>query len=101
MTLPFYAQRNRAERSGGVVKRWRECPVSIQSLPFADVWIGIAVTAQYVETVNYGGEFVSEVTVIVIVLIDAGEIFEKKTGGQVLSWRHRFVQQSGINERRG
>ena len=95
LTLPFYAQRNRAERSGGAVKRWRECPVSVQPLPFADVGTGIAATAQYVETVNYGGEFVSVVTIIVIVLIDAGEISEKETGAQVLSRRYRVVQQSG------
>ena len=94
-TLPFQAQRNRAERSGGVVKRWREYPVSVQPLPFADVGTGIAATAQYVETVNYGGEFVSVVTIIIIVLIDAGEISEKETGAQVLSRRHRVVQQSG------
>ena len=71
------------------------------ALPFAVVCVRLAGTMQHVEVICYGGEFVVMVTVTVIILIIAGEIFEEEAGVQVVARQHNVVNQIRLYEGRG
>ena len=81
LTILVYAKRNKAERSPRIVKRWSKYVDSIQPLSFAAVYVGSTGTAgQHIESKCYRGEFVTIVTVIIIVLIIAGKVSEEEAG---------------------
>ena len=101
LTAPIYAKRDGAERSVFIVSRRRKSPVCPQPLPFAAVGVRSTVApVQYVETVVDRGEFVIVVTVVVIILVDAGKIIKTEAGFQILSPRHSISDQIRIYERR-
>ena len=102
LTVPAYAKRDGADRSPRIVSWWIKCADSIPPLPFAAVYVGATGTAgQHVESICYRGEFVTIVTVIVIVLIIAGKIFEEEAGFQVVARQHSVVYQIRIYVRGG